>query len=99
MSNAKGHTTDITNNRIKEWLHGNGLRNTIEDLGEFFKGTSWEGHWIAYDHDIPFAHLLTSQDGEDAITLDLFICDLNYLGKGNQGLLNFYSSTFFMIFY
>lgn len=25
---------------------------------------------------------MTSEDGEDAITLDLFICDLNYLGKG-----------------
>lgn len=72
----------IIQDHIKEWLHGNGLRNTIEDLDKFFKGTSWGGHWIAYDHDIPFAYLLTSEDGEDAITLDLFICDLNYLGKG-----------------
>lgn len=72
----------ITQDHIKEWLHGDGLRNTIEDLDKFFKGTSWGGHWIAYDNDIPFAYLLTSEDGEDAITLDLFICDLNYLGKG-----------------
>ena len=72
----------IIQDHIKEWLHGDGLRNTIEDLDKFFKGTSWGGHWIAYDQDIPFAYLLTSEDGEDAITLDLFICDLNYLGKG-----------------
>lgn len=72
----------ITQDHIKEWLHGDGLRNTIEDLDKFFKGTSWGGHWIAYDNDIPFAYLLTSEDREDTITLDLFICDLNYLGKG-----------------
>lgn len=72
----------IAQDHIKEWLHGDGLKNTIEDLDKFFKGTSWGGHWIAYDKAIPFAYLLTSEDGEDAITLDLFICDLNYLGKG-----------------
>jgi RimJ/RimL family protein N-acetyltransferase len=72
----------ITQDHIKEWLHGDGLRNTIEDLDKFSEGTSWGWHWIAYDKDIPFAYLLTSEDGEDAITLDLFICDLNYLGKG-----------------
>jgi len=26
--------------------------------------------------------LITSPEGEDVTTLDLFICDLNYLGKG-----------------
>lgn len=72
----------ITQDHIKEWLHGDGLRNTIEDLDKFFNDTSWGRHWVAYDHDIPFAYLLTSEDGADAITLDLFICDLNYLGKG-----------------
>ena len=72
----------IAQEHIHEWLHGDGLRNTIEDLDNFFKGTSWGQHWIAYDKEIPFAYLLTSEDGKDAITLDLFICDLNYLGKG-----------------
>lgn len=67
---------------IKEWLHGVGLRNTFEDLEKFFKGTSWGQHWIVYDNDTPFGYLLTSDEGKDAITLDLFICDLNYLGKG-----------------
>lgn len=72
----------IAQEHIKEWLHGEGLQNTIEDLEKFFQGGSWGTHWIAYDKDTPFAYLLTSEEGEDAITLDLFICDLNYLGKG-----------------
>lgn len=72
----------IIQDHIKEWLHGDGLQNTIEDLDKFFKGISWGEHWIAYDNDTPFAYLLTSEEGENAITLDLFICDLNYLGKG-----------------
>lgn len=72
----------IAQDHIKEWLHGDGLRNTIEDLDKFFEGTSWGGHWIAYDNSTPFAYLLTSDEGKDALTLDLFICDLNYLGKG-----------------
>ncbi len=72
----------IAQEHIKEWLHGEGLRNLLEDLDNFFTGASWGQHWIAYDNDTPFAYLLTSDDGEDSITLDLFICDLNYLGKG-----------------
>lgn len=72
----------LAQEHIKEWLHGKGLQNTFEDLDKFFKGNSFGQHWIAYDKDIPFAYLLTSDEGEDAITLDLFICDLNYLGKG-----------------
>ena len=38
-------------------------------------------HWIAYDNTIPFAYLLTSEEGK-GISLDLFICNLEYLGKG-----------------
>lgn len=72
----------IVQEHIKEWLHGQGLQNTIEDLDRFFTGTSWGGHWIAYDQQTPFAYLLTSDKDDDAVTLDLFICDLNYLGKG-----------------
>lgn len=72
----------IAQDHIRAWLHGKGLQNTVEDLDKFFHGTSWGGHWIAYDQEIPFAYLLTSQEGEDAITLDLFICNLHYLGKG-----------------
>lgn len=72
----------IAQEHIKQWLHGDGLRNTHDDLDGFFTGSSWAQHWIAYDKDIPFAYLLTGDAGKDAITLDLFICDINYLGKG-----------------
>jgi RimJ/RimL family protein N-acetyltransferase len=72
----------LAQEHIKEWLHGKGLQNTLEDLEKFFQGNSLGQHWIADDGDTPFAYLLTSREGEEAITLDLFICDLNYLGKG-----------------
>jgi len=76
---------------------GEGLKNILESLEKFFKGDPHFKHWVAYDKDIPFGYLLTSEipkgSPEDeyapfckekgkAITLDLFICDLNYLGKG-----------------
>src|ERR1700722_1333994 len=67
---------------IKEWIHGVGLQNTLNGLEKFFQGTSDTTYWIGYDKDIPFAFLITSPEGNDATTLDLFICDLNYLGKG-----------------
>lgn len=66
---------------IKEWMHGIGLQNTLNGLEKFFQGTSTTTYWVGYDRDIPFAFLITSPEGKDA-TLDLFICDLNYLGKG-----------------
>jgi RimJ/RimL family protein N-acetyltransferase len=67
---------------IKEWMHGVGLQNTLNGLEKFFQGESSTTYWIGYDKDIPFTFLITSPEGEDATTLDLFICDLNYLGKG-----------------
>ena len=67
---------------IKEWIHGVGLQNTLNGLEKFFQGSSTTTYWIAYDKDIPFAFLITSPEGNDATTLDLFICELNYLGKG-----------------
>lgn len=69
-------------NHIKEWMHGVGLQNTLNGLEKFFQGESNTTYWIGYDKDTPFAFLITSPEGKDAITLDLFICDLNYLGKG-----------------
>lgn len=63
-------------------MHGVGLQNTLNGLEEFFEGKSDTTYWIGYDEDIPFSFLITSPRGEEAITLDLFICDLNYLGKG-----------------
>ena len=67
---------------IKEWVHGIGLQNTLTGIEKFFQGTSSKTYWIGYDKETPFAFLITAPSGEDAITLDLFICDLNYLGKG-----------------
>ncbi|CEG56153.1 GNAT family N-acetyltransferase [Legionella fallonii] len=74
---------------INEWLHGDGLNNTIVDLEQFVnKGESWATHWIAYDKERPFAYLITSdvepsiEQPEKVVTLDLFICRLDYIGKG-----------------
>lgn len=74
---------------INEWLHGDGLNNTIEDLDNFVKGKdAWATHWLAFDDETPFAYLITSDiEPSDthlngAVTLDLFIGNLDYLGKG-----------------
>jgi len=67
---------------IQQWLHGVGLNNTLVDLEKFFQGGSDATYWMGYSKGIPFAFLITFPAGVDAITLDLFICDLNYLGKG-----------------
>ena len=92
---------------IREWIHGQGLQNTLNGLEKFFqyqaegKGldrqTEIIQHWIGYDGDKPFVYLLTSNvlknSADDeytkycemdglAITLDMFIIDTEYLGKG-----------------
>ncbi len=56
--------------------------NTLNGLENFFQGSSDTTYWIGYDYNIPFAFLITSFDSVDTITLDLFICDPDYLGKG-----------------
>lgn len=67
---------------IAEWIHGIGLQNTLDGLEKFFQNESDTTYWIASENDTPFAFLITSPQGNDATTLDLFICDVNYLGKG-----------------
>ncbi len=67
---------------VAEWLHGVGLQNTFNGLEDFFKGTADATYWIAYDQETPFAFLITFSPEKDVVTLDLFICDLKYLGKG-----------------
>lgn len=67
---------------IKAWMHGVGLQNTLDGLERFFQGGSDTTYWVGYDKDTPFAFLITSREGKDAITLDVFICDSGYLGKG-----------------
>ncbi len=91
---------------IREWVHGQGLKNLLTGLEKFFRYRS-EGkglertaeltqHWIGYDGNKPFVYLLTSNvfknaddvyakhcDAEGlAITLDVFLCDPTYLGRG-----------------
>jgi Acetyltransferase (GNAT) domain len=72
----------LQQDHIKEWIHGKGLQNTLNGLEKFFRGESNTTYWIGYHKNTPFAFLITSPEGSDATTLDLFICDLNYLGKG-----------------
>mgnify|MGYP000735803217 CR=1 FL=1 len=79
----------IAQDYIHEWLHGDGLKNTIDDLEQFVQGGKpWATHWMAYDNQVPFAYLITSEivqsteHPQKAITLDLFICRLDYIGKG-----------------
>ena len=72
----------LQQDHIKEWIHGVGLQNTLNGLKKFFRGESSTTYWIGYHKGAPFAFLITSPEGTDATTLDLFICDLNYLGKG-----------------
>ena len=67
---------------IKEWMHGVGLQNTLNVLEKFFEAKSDTTYWVCYDKNTPFAFLITSPEGKDATTLDVFICDTNYLGKG-----------------
>ncbi len=67
---------------ILEWMHGVGLQNTLNGLEKFMQGKTDTTYWIGYDKDVPFAFLITSPEGKDAITLDVFICDKNYLGRG-----------------
>lgn len=59
-----------------------GLNNTLRGLEKFFQGCTATSYWIGYSQGVPFAFLITAPAEGDAITLDLFICDLNYLGKG-----------------
>ncbi len=65
---------------IAEWIHGKGLQNTLNGIEEFFQNTSPATYWIGYDEKTPFAFLIT--EGGETITLDLFICEESYLGKG-----------------
>lgn len=67
---------------IHEWMHGIGLQNTLNGLEEFFLGQSSVIYWMGYSDNTPFAFLITEPIEEDTITLDLFICDVNYLGQG-----------------
>jgi RimJ/RimL family protein N-acetyltransferase len=80
---------------VAEWFYGEGLQNTFEHLDQFLQGSSQSQYWLAYDNHHPFAFLITStvakpkdeltrwceEDGL-AITLDILIGDIAYLGRG-----------------
>ena len=85
---------------IKEWIHGTGLKRTLDDLNIFLeKGKSEITHWIAFDGNTPIGYLLTSdiypaeefyqpyRQGKTAITLDVFIGHRDYIGKGIAHLM------------
>jgi streptomycin 6-kinase len=91
---------------IRQWIHGQGLQNTLNGLEKFLEHQARsEGlgrqsrithHWIGYDGDKPFVYLLTTnvidpiadeyakyrESNKPAITLDIFIGDKDYVGKG-----------------
>src|SRR5690242_2968571 len=60
----------LQQNYIREWIHGQGLQNTLSGLDKFFKyQAAGKGldrcseitqHWIGYDGNKPFVYLLTS---------------------------------------
>jgi RimJ/RimL family protein N-acetyltransferase len=96
---------------IHQWIHGQGLQNTLLGLEKLFqyqaqgkelnRNTEITQHWIGYDGDKPFVYLLTSNVFKNAadeyakyseldglaITLDIFIGDTEYLGKGLASLV------------
>ncbi len=82
---------------VAQFWNGVGLQNTLKSIETFVSGKETSFHiWIAYEQQIPFAYLKTARidlekdplyaqycDVEAiAITLDLFIGDTRYLGKG-----------------
>ncbi len=83
-----------------EWFYGQGLKNTFDHLDEFLKGSSHSQYWLAFDEDHPFAFFITSSvdkpkdplthfciEKGEAITLDMLIGDVDYLGKGLSVML------------
>lgn len=80
---------------VSEWLHGEGLQNTLDSLTQSFEGATDRQHWIAFHNGTPFGYLLTSEvdqsdewvssiefSGKKGISLDIFICETDYLGQG-----------------
>ena len=87
FAHAKASQRDLLHqwfeqDHIKQWMHGVGLQNTLRGLESFFENATTTTYWIGYSKEVPFAFLITSDEGEEAMTLDVFICEMNYLGKG-----------------
>jgi len=96
----------LSQDYIQEWIHGEGLKNTLSGLDDFIehfqqtqtidRSLELTQHWLGYADNIPFVYLLTSnvfesedsiyakhkKAGNHTITLDIFIGEPDYLGKG-----------------
>lgn len=85
---------------VAKWFYGQGLTNTLNHLDEFLDGSSGGQYWLGYDQNRPFAFFITSNvekpldeltkwctKNGDAITLDLLIGEIDYLGKGISHIL------------
>lgn len=82
---------------VAQWFYGQGLENTLKHLDEFLAGSSFAQYWLAFDKDHPVAFFITSAADEklkrwraeegDAITLDMLIGDIDYLGKSLSPIL------------
>ena len=96
---------------VAEFWYGAGLQNTLASLSDFINGKrSIFTHWVAYDEDVPFGFLMTSEiniekdlpyskycsANSKAITLDLLIGRSSYLGKsfGSQMIKEFLKQEF-----
>lgn len=81
---------------IAEWIHGQGLQNTLIGLGKFVSGQPTSGvYWIAYLNAEPFAFLISAHRdstepelanvpfvGAHVVGVDIFIGDVKMTGKG-----------------
>ncbi len=85
---------------VAEWFYGHSLETTIKYLDDFLAGSSKYQYWLSYKKEHPFGLLITSRVEKphdelskwcnkegDAITLDFFIGDKDYMGKGSAHLL------------
>jgi RimJ/RimL family protein N-acetyltransferase len=86
----------LAQNYVQEWLNGTSLQWRVEDLDKSFQGSSEFRHWVGLEQAAPFSYLLTYPIDQHtsseyskwlsteslAITLDVIIGDLRYLGKG-----------------
>lgn len=86
---------------IAEWIHGDGLQNTLNGLKNFVEGQPTAGaYWVAHLNETPFAFLISSKRdinepelaaislaGNCTVGLDIFIGDVNMTGKGFGALL------------
>ncbi len=81
---------------ISEWIHGDGLQSTLNGIDRCVKGIEHPNrYWLASEDKEDFAFLIAgvvdqkedifksiSFEGDKAVSLDIFICNEIFLGKG-----------------